>query len=260
MEHTDFVESSIILTSICTIKDGIAWITLDRPEKANAVSSSLLSDIVTAMEAAEAQHDVHAVILSGEGRNFCSGADLEEFFSGGATAFRCLLNKFREVCFKFERSPLPIVAMVHGAARAGGLELMLCCDVVVATETATIGDAHALRNLLPGGGGSVRLPATIGHQRAKWMILSGATISSKQAQDWGIVHSVVSESDLRQAAITLAKEVSIADRETIGRVKSLLLNSRELIFDEALENEIGTLVEHSASDALQRSLRQFVKH
>lgn len=248
------------LTRICAVENGICWITLDRPHKANAVSSSLLADILGAMDAAEAQPDVHAVVLSGAGHHFCAGADLAELLEGGAVAFRRLLDNFRDVCLKFERSPLPVVAMVHGAARAGGLELMLCCDAVVAADSATIGDAHALRNLLPGGGNSVRLPRTIGHQRAKWMILSGAAITAAQGAEWGIVTRVTTQENLRQAAIELAGEVSVAHRDTIERAKSLLFHADALGFEAALENEIVTLEQHAASDALQRSLNQFVKH
>jgi len=248
------------LTRLCTVDAGIAWITLDRPQKANAVSSELLGDVIAALDAAEASADVRAVIFCGSGRNFCAGADLVELLEGGKTAVRRLLDKFREVCRRFESSPLPVIGMAHGAVRAGGLELLLCCDAVIAADDATIGDAHVLRELLPGGGSSVRLPRVIGHQRAKWMILSGGTISAKQAMDWGILHAVAPVHALRQSAIYLADEMTVAHRQTIQRAKSLLVAAHTLPMAQALENEIKTLEAHSATQAMQGGLAQFVGH
>lgn len=246
------------LTRICMVDDGIAWITLDRPEKANAVSSELLGDVIAAMDAAEAAPDVRAIIFSGAGRNFCAGADLAELLEGGKTAVRRLLDHFREVCRRFELSPLPVIGMAHGAVRAGGLELLLCCDAVIAADDATIGDAHALRELLPGGGSSVRLPRVIGHQRAKWMILSGGTISAAQAMDWGILHAVAPAQALRDNAIQLAHELSVAHRQTIQRAKSLFVAAHALPMAQALENEITTLEAHSATQAMQGGLARFI--
>ncbi|UPK34477.1 enoyl-CoA hydratase/isomerase family protein [Bradyrhizobium sp. 186] len=241
-------------------KEGdIVWITLDRPEKANALSSSLLTDILEALEAAERDPNVKAVILRGEGKHFCAGADLRELVDGGPRAIRRLLDLFREVCLRLERSALAVVGMAHGAVRAGGLELLLACDVVVALEDATFGDAHVLRELLPGGGSSVRLPRTVGHQRAKWLILSGATISAEEARDWGILHRTVPTERLKQAAVTLARSISVGDRKTVGRLKSLIYYSNTIGFDTALENEISMLEKHSTDSAMWESLKGFVR-
>ncbi|SMX31413.1 enoyl-CoA hydratase/isomerase family protein [Actibacterium lipolyticum] len=259
MTQTQAQTKSRTLTRICRVENGIAWITMDRPDKANAVSTALLADILEALDAAERTPGVNAVVFSGEGRHFCAGADLSEFLAEGASAFRRLLNAFREVCTRFEKSPLPIIAMAQGAARAGGLELMLCCDAVVADEGATIGDAHMLRNLLPGGGNSVRLPRTIGHQRAKWMILSGQSISAKQAQDWGIVTRCVAQGSLRSETLSVVAEMTVGHRDTIARAKSLLVAVDKLGFEEALQNEIVHLEQHSTSQALRKSLAGFLR-
>jgi enoyl-CoA hydratase/carnithine racemase len=259
MNQLNIKPASRSLTRICTVEDGLAWITLDRPEKANAINSALLGDILEAMEAAEADPQVRAIIFSGAGQNFCAGADLAELLDGGPSAVRRVMNGFRAVCLKFERSPLPVVGMVQGAVRAGGLEFLLCCDAVVASEDATIGDGHALRDLLPGGGGSVRLPRTIGHQRAKWLMLSGSSISAAQARDWGILHAVAPKLKLREAAIDLAHQISVSHRDTIGRAKALLMAAHDLPLEEGLENEIVTLETHFVTPAVQTGLRRFLR-
>lgn len=259
MTQTQIQEKAQNLTRICRVDNGIAWITMDRPDKANAVSTALLTDIVEALDAAEATPGVSAVVFAGEGRHFCAGADLSEFLAEGSAAFRRLLNAFREVCIRFETSPLPIIAMAQGAARAGGLELMLCCDAVVAEEGATFGDAHMLRNLLPGGGNSVRLPRTIGHQRAKWMILSGQSISAAQAQDWGIVTRCATPDRLRDETLAVVADLTVGHRDTVVRAKSLLVAAGALGFDEALENEIVHLEQHADSPILKQSLAGFLR-
>ncbi|WP_417210355.1 enoyl-CoA hydratase/isomerase family protein [Antarctobacter sp.] len=259
MTQAQAQETSRALTRICRIEDGIAWITMDRPDKANAVNTALATDILAAMDAAEHTQDVRAVVLSGDGRNFCAGADLAELLDGGAPAFRRLLNAFRDVCTRFESSPLPVIAMIHGAARAGGLELMLCCDAVVAEQGATIGDAHMLRNLLPGGGNSVRLPRTIGHQRAKWMILSGQSITAAEAQAWGIVTVCAPQGALRAETLRIVADLTVGHRETIAKAKSLLIAADVLGFEEALENEIVHLEQHASSPVLKESLSGFLR-
>ena len=246
------------LTPIAMREGDIVRIALNRPEKANALSSALLTAVLEAMDAAEAALGVRAVILSGEGRHFCAGADLAELLEGGAPGIRRLLDLFRAVCLRFESSPLAVVAMVQGAARAGGLELILACDAAVAEEGATIGDAHVLRDLLPGGGSSVRLPPVIGRQRARWMILSGAAIGAAQARDWGLVTETAPAAGLEDAARALALSLSCADRATMARVKALVGGAGDPGFSAALESEIAALERHSAAPAMQEGLRRFV--
>ena len=135
---------------------------------------------------------------------------------------------------------------------------MLCCDAVVADEDATIGDAHMLRNLLPGGGNSVRLPRTIGHQRAKWMILSGLAIPAELARDWGIVTVCAADNALEAETLRVVAELTVGHRETIARAKSLLVAADTLGFEDALENEIVHLEQHSDSEVLKNSLSRFL--
>jgi enoyl-CoA hydratase/carnithine racemase len=259
MEHSVVKKAGTQISKIAWREDDIAWIELNRPRKANALNSELLQDILDAMDAAEAEPGLRAVILCGEGAHFCAGADLGELLAGGVTSVRSLLNLFREVCSRFERSQLVVVGMAHGAVRAGGLELLLACDGVVGAEGLSIGDAHVLRELLPGGGSSVRLPRTIGHQRAKWLILTGATLSAQKACEWGILTTVAAETELRPAALDLARTMSVGDIQTVERLKSLMVSADTLPFEEALENEILLLEEHATTSKMMDGLRAFLR-
>jgi len=165
----------------------IVRINLARPASANALNSECIRELHLALSRAEADDSVRAIILSAQGAHFCSGADLRDLLRVGRLGVRSILNPLRDLLCLLERSRLLIVAAVHGAARAGGLELCLACDAVVASRSATFGDAHLSNGLLPAGGATARLPRAVGLQRAKWLILSAAAISASLARDWGIV-------------------------------------------------------------------------
>ncbi len=236
----------------------IVWIKLARPEKANALNSETLSQMLEAMDLAEKEGKAEAVILCGEGANFCAGADLTELLSGGSEGVRNLLALFREVTLRIERSHLVVLAAVHGAALAGGLEIALACDVIIAGKSASFGDAHLGKGLLPGGGSTVRLPRAIGWQRSKWMILSAQSIDAEQARDWGLVHQVVDDAELLGVAAELASGFFRGDPQTMKRAKRLLSMVSEQPMSAALEDEIVTLEAHWHSDSFKNGVGSFL--
>lgn len=246
------------LNPICERDGRIAWIKLSRPERANALNSETLRLIVDALDKAEAASGIEGVVLHGSGAHFCAGADLNELLGNGPEGVRALLDLFREVTLRIERSHLVVVVAVHGAARAGGIEIALACDVVVAGRTATFGDAHLSKGLLPGGGSTVRLHRAIGWQRAKWMILSAEPIDAATAQEWGLVFEVVDDSDLLLAAEKRVLAMTRGDTESMGRVKGLLAEVDELDFSQGLEAEIATLEKHWQSESFQRGVGEFL--
>jgi enoyl-CoA hydratase/carnithine racemase len=233
-------------------------LTLSRPERANALTVRTIERLLEALDAAEADPMARAIVLRGAGRNFCAGADLAELLEGGAPAVRTLMDSLRTFLLRIEGSRLAVVAAVQGAARAGGVEILLACDLVVAAETATFGDAHLANGLLPAGGASVRLPRTIGWQRAKWLLLTAATISAQTAEAWGLVMEVCAEGDLDAAAERLAESLSRADPDTFARAKGLLSDLPDLSFEKALEAEIKTLEAHALTPAFRDGVSSFL--
>ncbi|MEQ1951784.1 enoyl-CoA hydratase/isomerase family protein [Mesorhizobium sp. CN2-181] len=259
----DAVENSISdnrvrLNAIAERQGKIVWITFSRPQKANALNSETLSLLIEAIDLAEKEGIAEVAVISGEGTNFCAGADLTELLSGGSDGVRNLLSLFREAAHRLERSHLVVLAAVHGAARAGGLEIALACDVILAGNTATFGDAHLSKGLLPGGGSTVRLPRAIGWQRGKWMILSAEAIDARQALDWGLVHKVVDDAKLLASASDLASTFCRGDRQTMRRAKRLLATVGEQPMSAALEEEIVTLEAHWHSDEFQQGVGSFL--
>ncbi|WP_306181012.1 enoyl-CoA hydratase/isomerase family protein [Rhizobium sp. AN73] len=151
-----------------------------------------------------------------------------------------------------------MVAAVHGAARAGGLEISLACDLVLAGRSATFGDAHLSKGLLPGGGDTARLPRVIGWQRSKWMILSAEAIDAETAKDWGLVFDVVDDAELLTVAESRALRMTRGDPKTIAQAKLLLSKIGEGTFSEALEAEIAALEVHWHSDSFQNGVGGFL--
>jgi enoyl-CoA hydratase/carnithine racemase len=231
---------------------------MSRPTKANALNLRMVDLLTRELEAAEADMTIRAIVLAGSGANFCAGADLAELLDGGAPWIRQMMDSLRTLLLKMERSRLAIVAAVQGAARAGGLEILLACDAVAAAESATFGDAHLANGLLPAGGDSVRLPRVVGWQRAKWLILSAEPIPAGTAVTWGIVTEVCADGDVLASAERLALLLARTDPETFAQAKWLLATLPELTFTEALEAEITTLEAHAKTAGFRSGISTFL--
>ncbi|TCU20600.1 enoyl-CoA hydratase/isomerase family protein [Rhizobium sullae] len=246
------------INPICEREGRIAWITLSRPQRANALNYETLALILDAIGRAEAEPGIEGIILHGSGGHFCAGADLNELLGNGPAGVRKLLDLFREVTIRIERSHLVVAVAVHGAARAGGIEIALACDLVIASKSATFGDAHLSKGLLPGGGSTVRLHRAIGWQRAKWLILSAESISAETALEWGLAFDVVDDADLLPAAKRHVLAMTRGDTESMGRAKLLLSMVDEPNFSDGLEAEIATLETHWKSESFQRGVGGFL--
>ena len=167
----------------------VATLTLNRPDALNALSPRMVEELTLAVNEVEKQGGVKALVIRGEGRAFCAGADLD--YLERAFEDYPLLNSYltdlNAFFFRLEELPLPVIGLVHGFALAGGLELLLACDMVIAAEDARIGDQHANYGLMPGGGSTQRLPRKLGSQKAMELLLTGRWLSGKEAEGWGLV-------------------------------------------------------------------------
>ncbi|MDA3041453.1 MAG: enoyl-CoA hydratase/isomerase family protein, partial [Actinomycetota bacterium] len=190
-------------------RDGVCRITLDRPERLNAVDTEMLR--VIHAEQLRLMDDLdgsHAVVLSGAGRAFCAGADIGhiEAIAHDPLAYRAFLQALRDVVVGFEQLPQPVIAAVHGVALSGGFELMLGCDIIVAGRSAMIGDQHAQRGFVPGGGSSQRVPRWLSRPHARDLLLSGRWLSGDEAFSMGLVSRVVDDDALDATVDSLARE------------------------------------------------------
>jgi enoyl-CoA hydratase/carnithine racemase len=243
------------------------WLTLNRPKALNGLVPSLLDALDAGLDTAEADDEIHAVVIAAQGRLFCAGADLkhvQHLFADPATASERqtgFLHRVGRTLDRVEAFPKPVIAAVHGLALAGGLELVLCADVVVASRSAGFGDAHANYGLIPGGGGSLRLPRRVGLSTAKLMMFTGEPVPAAELAHTDLVTRLVEDSPDGSA---LAAEVdritaSIAAKSPLGlaRMKQLANDAIESPAPAALRREIEVSALHVHSSDFREGLDAF---
>jgi enoyl-CoA hydratase/carnithine racemase len=240
---------------------GVARVVLDRPGQLNAISPELLDDLDAACAAIEADAGVGAVTLTGAGRAFCAGADLKvvQALAPDPEGWRAFMDRWHRVFDRIERLPVPVVAGVHGLALAGGLELTLVCDLVVADEEARLGDQHVNFALVAGGGGSQRLPRLIGARRAKELMLLGGWIDARQALGWGLVNRVAPAGTVEETTLALARELASKSTAANRTVKLLVDRGLDVDLRTGLALEQRVVAEHMRGDDAQAGLRAFAE-
>lgn len=241
-------------------RGAVRWLTLNRPRRRNALNGGIIDALNQQVDAVAADDDTAVVVVRGDGESFCAGGDFTQFLESddprGPIDFLTDLS----ACFsRIEGSSKPWVAALHGHAIAGGLELALVCDVVVAAEGTLIGDGHLVNRLIPGGGSSVRLERAVGKGWARWMHLTGDLVAAEQLIPTGWVRGVVARDDLDTHVESLALRLAAARSPAQNNLKTLLNDVFEMDADEALSRELEAFgdnwIDSDARSALQRFLR-----
>ncbi|MGB3500878.1 MAG: enoyl-CoA hydratase/isomerase family protein [Mesorhizobium sp.] len=246
-------------STIVDVRDGAVWITLNRPEALNALTPDIVAGIDAALDRAAAD-DIRAVVLTGSGRAFCAGADLKfvrEKTGGDDASIAAFLDTVLMMMSRLEKCPRPVIAAINGVTVAGGLELVLCCDLVIAARSARIGDGHINFGLLPGGGSSVRLPRKIGATRAKYLLYTGEFMSADDLAAAGLVNEVVDDVDLMAAVDRLVAKLSTKSPLVLRRMKTLIDDGIEQPTPTALRLELLASEVHAHSADMKEGLAAF---
>jgi enoyl-CoA hydratase len=214
--------------------DGFATLVLNRPDKLNTLSNALRCEVVAAVAALEADPGVRVLVLTGTGRAFSAGMDLDEWGATDELAAGAYDNDPVEALRAFCG---PVIGAINGLAVTGGLEIALACDLLVASTQARFADTHALVGLLPGWGGSVRMARAIGLARAKELALTGRFLGADEALAWGLVNHVVAPEALMSKAEEIARQMAAAVPEALIAYKRLLDDGAGLAMEEALALE-----------------------
>lgn len=192
----------------------VLTVALNRPAKYNAFNTAMVTSVSEVFRLAETDPEVRAIVLTGRGRHFAVGADITEYAKDDSDAFRAFTDLANEMCERISTSPHAVVAAVNGLALGGGFEVVLSCDLVVAAQDASFGLPELRLGLIPGWGGTQRLPALVGANRARAIILLGERIDAEQARAIGLVHRVCSADALldhaHQVAAALAEQPAMA--------------------------------------------------
>lgn len=236
---------SATATLLLEQRDGIAQLTLNRPEKLNALNRALQSDLAAALAALSADDSVRVLILTGAGRGFCAGLDLADF-QNSLTHFQARPAE-DSVFRRLEAVPQPVIAAVNGPAVTGGFELVLACDVIVASRTARFADTHAQLGVPPGAGLSQKLARVIGLPRAMALSLTGDFLMAEDAWHAGLVSHLAEPDALLAQAWALADRMAAAEPEVLREMKRLIAQGARLPLGEALH------LEREAHDAWARS-------
>ena len=231
------------------IEPPIATLTLDRPQALNSLSPHMLREMVHALQEVETTPGIKALTIRGNGRAFCTGADLDLIASSlnAPDRIKDYLTVLNGIIFKLEELPFPVVGVVHGFVLAGGLELMLGCDMVIAAEDARIGDQHANFGLMPGGGSTQRLPGRVGHQRAMEMLFTGRWLSGKEAVEWGLALRAVPPEQLDGELEGLLDQLRNKSDQGLARTKEMVRRGRQLSLKEGVAQEVDAFVQHTTT-------------
>lgn len=233
----------------------VATITINRPERRNAMDLATLDALNEAWVAAEGDEDIRAVILTGAGDlAFSAGADLKEF---APEAERHRVGPTHPAFFPESVIRKPLVAAVNGACLAGGCELLLACDIRLAVPHATFGLPEPKRGLFPAGGSAVRAPRRLGWAPAMHLLLTGDAIDAETALRIGLVNRIVPASDLMDEARAIAERVAANSAAAVRAIKECALASDGIPLEEALERQADYSRRVSASPDAQEGIRAF---
>ena len=224
----------------CEKQDGIAIVTIDRPEALNALNSTVITELEQVVAALESDRDVRCLILTGEGRSFVAGADIGEQYPLDLDGGRRWGQRGSALMRRIEKLEFPTIAAVNGFALGGGCELALSCDIILASEKAKFGQPEVGLGITPGFSGTQRLPRRVGIAKAKELIFSGKTIGAQEAKEIGLVNAVYAPEELLNGAIAMAQSFTANAPIAVKYSKACIDRGMQMDIDDgiALENEL----------------------
>jgi enoyl-CoA hydratase len=225
-------------------KEGIAKITLNRPQVLNALNQQILSEIRAALEDIRGDDNVGVVLITGAGRAFSAGLDIKVLsgLEDGGGAGKVGNKLGGRPIEAIESLPKPVIAVINGYCLTGALEVALACDMIIASEDAVFGDTHAKWGLRPGWGLSQRLPRLVGVMKAKELSFTAETISAQEAERIGLINKVVPAEKLEEAAQELARKILSNSRGSIAAYKTLINEGMKADLATGLKIETETLI------------------
>ncbi len=233
-----------------TYDDRIAYVTLARPDKLNPLDWSTVKELKQAVTEIEAAPGIDFVLLTGEGRSFSAGGDLDGYIRlyADPDAFQAFLDDFYAMLTGIEQARAIWIAAVNGVCVAGGIELLLACDMAIASESAKIGDGHLNFGQLPGAGGSQRLPRAIGLLRAKHLMLTGELLDARTSESWGLVTKVVPDAGLIAAAKQWITGMTTKSPVGLAGAKLLANLTLDTPYEEGLRAEIAFVHRYATTE------------
>jgi enoyl-CoA hydratase len=245
-------------TLTLAIAERIATITVNRPDKLNALDDRVIDELGTAIDSVRENADVGGVILTGAGRAFVAGADITRLEKFGAVAAKALAQRGQDVFRRFESSPKPVIAAVNGFALGGGCELAMACHVRIASDAAKFGQPEVKLGLVPGYGGTQRLPRLVGKGRALQLLLTGEMIDAQEAWRIGLVNRVVPAADLIPAATAMLQIMLANAPLAVAQCIEVVNAGYDLPLSDAMTLEATAFGLLAATDDKREGTRAFL--
>ncbi len=241
-------------------KEKVATITFDRPKALNALNTALLTDLRDALEDAEADVEVRAVVITGAGdKAFCAGADIVELLEKSSVEASEWSRWIHGITTNMEKMRKPIIAKINGFCLGGGLELAMACDCRIASEKAIFGQPEINLAIIPGGGGTQRLTRLVGRTKAMEMLMSGEHIDAEEAFRLTLVNKVVPADELDSAVDELVKKLLSKSAVTLGIIKDAVNRGIEMDLEQALQYEAECFGSALATEDARGGLKAFLE-
>jgi enoyl-CoA hydratase len=238
--------------------DGVAVLTIDRPEKRNALSALVRAELIAALDALRDDDAVRVLVVTGAGeRAFVAGADIAEFAERTPLEQRAAMTG-RRVFDEIAAFPKPVIAMINGFCLGGGCELALACDVRVAADTARLGQPEINLGIIPGGGGTQRLPRVVGTGQAMRLVLTGELIDAAEALRIGLMDVVHPAAELRERTMEMARAMATKSPVALRMAKSAVRAAAEMPLSAGLAYETELFVTCFASDDRTEGVAAFL--
>lgn len=233
-------------------EDHVLYLTLNRPDKFNAVNQQLAYELQTALAQAEENDDIRAIYITGEGKAFCAGQDLGEVVDPNGPELKDIVAKhYNPIVEKIRSIEKPIIAAVNGVAAGAGANIALACDIVIADEQASFIQAFSKIGLIPDSGGTWTLPRLIGFQRASALMMLGDKISAQEAQSMGMIYKCVTSDEFKEFSLKTAIKLANMPTKGLGLTKRALNESfsnnmsEQLALEGVLQTEAGTTYDYN---------------
>jgi 2-(1,2-epoxy-1,2-dihydrophenyl)acetyl-CoA isomerase len=248
-------------TILLDIAEGVATVTLNRPERLNAFTGEMHTELREAMARIKAEASVRAVLITGAGRGFCAGQDLTERMMSPATARvdagDSLEKNYNPLLKSLRALPIPVVCAVNGVAAGAGCNLALACDIVIAARSASFLQAFARIGLIPDAGGTYTLPRLVGTARAMAAAMLAEQISAERAEQWGLIWKCVDDDKLSDEARSLARHLATQATKALGLMKRAIYASAANTFESQLDLERDLQREAANSEDFREGVTAF---
>jgi enoyl-CoA hydratase len=241
------------------VSDRIATITVNRPDKLNALNARVIKELGVAVDAARASDEVGAIILTGAGRAFIAGADISELEHHNAVAMKQVSQAGSEVFKRFETSPKPTVAAVNGFCLGGGCEIAMACHMRIASEAAKFGQPETKLGLLPGYGGTQRLPRLVGKGRALQLLMTSEIIDAQEAYRIGLANKVVPADQLMETTRSMLKAIMANGPLAVAACIEAVNAGYDLPLDDAMTLEATMFGLLAATEDKREGTRAFLE-